>query len=665
VHANANLKDVFVWSSRFETGLQDIDQQHSNLVQMINSLAQLAIEGATRETLVPLLVDLKNYARVHFQTEEDLMQHYELDADFVGAHIRAHQSLSEQIRIVCGLVDESETNAGAAVGRLLPLLTKWLLFHVLGTDMRMAHEIKALIHGESREQAEETAIAQQSESLVIVLDALNDITDNLTQRTTQLQETNQRLRVSEARYALAQRAAGIGSWELNPVTRDLSCSAETEPLFGFRLRSFKRPFDGLIACVAPEDRTSVLATIDSMCHGSSIFSIQYRIIWPDGSTHWISAIGERIAGNGEPDRVVGIMRDITEEKLAREQLQDTNKQLKLSLASVERHAADLTTLIELNEGLQSCLNVSKAFEVVEHTLDRLSLGSGGALAVATNHTDGLKVMARWGNGGELLPTFANETCWSLRRGQRHVIRHASDGPMCKHFASPFANPYICQPLQVLGETLGLLCVRALPDVGEHEWERITHLTTMVAESLKLALANIKLRESLHEQAIRDPLTKLLNRRYLDETLPREIIRAQREHRALSLAMLDLDHFKMINDCWGHEAGDIVLAHIAAILLQYLRVSDLACRFGGEEFVVVMLGASITEAHKRVEEIADRVRAEPARLLQATLPVVTFSAGIAQAGLHGNSAEDLLRAADRALYTAKGAGRNCICEADQE
>lgn len=663
---NSNLKDVFVWSSRFETGLREVDHQHANLVRMINSLSQLAIEGTTREGLMGLLDELQDYAGYHFKTEEDLMQRHALSKDFIASHVHAHQSLSEQIRIVRDLALTPDTTVPAAIARLLPFLMKWLLFHVLGTDMRMAHEIIALEQGQSPEKAAETALQGQSESIVVVLDALSEITDNLTRRTVQLQEANQRMRISETRYALAQRAARIGSWELNPVTREFAWSEEAELLFGFRLNDFEHPFDGLMACIHPDDRGTILAEIERMRNGHRRFFVQHRIVQADGAIRWIAATGERLDDDSaDPVRVLGIVRDVTEEKLAREQLQETNAQLKLSLASVERHASDLTTLNDLNEGLQSCLNASEAFEVVEHILSRLHLGSGGALAVLPHGEKTLKVAARWGDGGGLLPSFDSSMCWAMRRGQRHLVRHATDGPVCKHFDPLPGGPHVCHPLLVLGETLGLLCVRTVPGVDDYEWERVNHLASMVAESLKLALSNVRLRETLHEQAIRDPLTRLLNRRYLDETLPREIMRAKREHRPLSLVILDLDHFKNVNDTWGHEAGDAVLSHLASLLRQHLRASDLACRFGGEEFVVVMLGATLGEAHERIEELANHVRGEDIVHGKLHLPPVTFSAGLVQVGLHGETAEQLLRTADRALYVAKEAGRNCLRDAPVE
>jgi diguanylate cyclase len=187
---------------------------------------------------------------------------------------------------------------------------------------------------------------------------------------------------------------------------------------------------------------------------------------------------------------------------------------------------------------------------------------------------------------------------------------------------------------------------------------------MMAESLRALNRRLeeKVRqrtEELRQQAIRDPLTGLFNRRYLDETLPREIHRALREGSSLAVAMLDLDHFKNFNDQWGHEAGDAVLLGVAETLLDGLRASDIACRYGGEELLVVMPGADTDEAVKRISAIACEVRNLGARVMGRELSPVTFSAGVATLPEHGDNAEILVRAADRALYMAKATGRDRV------
>jgi diguanylate cyclase (GGDEF)-like protein len=166
-------------------------------------------------------------------------------------------------------------------------------------------------------------------------------------------------------------------------------------------------------------------------------------------------------------------------------------------------------------------------------------------------------------------------------------------------------------------------------------------------------------EELRQQAIRDPLTGLFNRRYLDETLPREVHRALRDNMPLAVVMIDLDHFKRFNDEWGHEAGDAVLLGAAELLLDGLRASDIACRFGGEELLVVMPGADTAEAVRRITAIAGEMRKLATRVMGRELPPITFSAGVAIVPDHGGEAETVVRAADRAMYLAKETGRDRV------
>lgn len=231
--------------------------------------------------------------------------------------------------------------------------------------------------------------------------------------------------------------------------------------------------------------------------------------------------------------------------------------------------------------------------------------------------------------------------------------------------------------QVPGEILMQMATRNL--VG---WILIilVFMGTMIAGSLVLAKAlqrrdamaenlralNLHLEdevrqrtEELRQQAIRDPLTGLFNRRYLAETLPREIFRALREEEPLAVVMIDLDHFKRFNDQWGHEAGDAVLLGVAEALLDGLRASDIGCRYGGEELLVVMPGADAEEAVRRIMTIAEQARMVGARVMGCELDPITFSAGVATVPEHGNNAEMLIRAADRALYMAKETGRDRV------
>ena len=161
-----------------------------------------------------------------------------------------------------------------------------------------------------------------------------------------------------------------------------------------------------------------------------------------------------------------------------------------------------------------------------------------------------------------------------------------------------------------------------------------------------------------KQAIRDALTNIFNRRYLEDTLERELARASREVYPLCIVMMDIDHFKDVNDTYGHEAGDIVLKMLAQLVTTQSRQGDFVCRFGGEEFVLVMPNISIDIARERANNLHRSITTEiiPFRGQHLT---ITISMGISWFPAHGEKKEDLLRAADRALYAAKRAGRNRV------
>ena len=177
--------------------------------------------------------------------------------------------------------------------------------------------------------------------------------------------------------------------------------------------------------------------------------------------------------------------------------------------------------------------------------------------------------------------------------------------------------------------------------------------------LSLRVAEVEgLQAELREQALHDPLTGLYNRRYLNEALAREVVRCRRENTPLSIIMADIDHFKMINDSYGHQAGDEVLVRVAALLKGQARGSDIACRYGGEEFLLVMPGSPLEFARKRAEEIRQKCAALTIEKRGTQLDV-TLSFGIAVCPDHGLDGEEVIIKADQALYQSKAAGRNRV------
>ena len=222
--------------------------------------------------------------------------------------------------------------------------------------------------------------------------------------------------------------------------------------------------------------------------------------------------------------------------------------------------------------------------------------------------------------------------------------------LCQHFVHPPETSTLCVPLMVQGETFGLLSL--VGDIGYKNTLSQQQLVVTVGEAIKLSLSNIKLREELREQSIRDPLTGLFNRRYLEESLPRELYRSQRQKTQLCIAMIDLNHFKQVNDTFGHGAGDLVLREVGRILDEQLRNTDISCRYGGDEFLLVLPDSALDDTRQRLEQIRNFIKEQTIRYGKKLLNPITISIGIASALENNFIARELIRAADEALYAAK-------------
>jgi diguanylate cyclase (GGDEF)-like protein len=239
-----------------------------------------------------------------------------------------------------------------------------------------------------------------------------------------------------------------------------------------------------------------------------------------------------------------------------------------------------------------------------------------------------------------------DDCWALRRGRPHLVEQGRQGLVCKHLREPAdASAYICVPMMAQGELLGLLHM-AITEKGRSLETRQRFVMT-VAEHIALALANLKLRETLRSQSIRDPLTGLFNRRYMEESLEREMRRANRGRHPVGIIMLDLDHFKRFNDTYGHDAGDALMRLVGSTLQRSIRAEDIACRYGGEEFTLILPEASLVDAAQRAESIREQIRNLNVQHRRQQLGGVTISAGVAIFPDHGPTGDAVIRAADAA------------------
>jgi diguanylate cyclase (GGDEF)-like protein/PAS domain S-box-containing protein len=375
---------------------------------------------------------------------------------------------------------------------------------------------------------------------------------------------------------------------------------------------------------------------------------------PNGETTWCEVNAKPLFRPGEarPHLVVVSLRDITESRRAAAELVAANEALVRQVTALEQRTREITLLAELGELLASCQTMEDAYVIIAELGASLFPGTSGKVMLLDDGGQA-DLLSAWGDhtaGDE----FGRGDCWALRRGRPHIVRDSSAGLVCAHLRGRWPAAYLCIPLVAQDEVLGIF--HLAQDHGSLGDGR-QQLAITVAEHVALALANLRLRERLRNQSVRDPLTDLFNRRYLEEALRLEERRAARSERGLALMMLDIDHFKSFNDQFGHDAGDLVLREFGRLLRSQIRGGDIACRFGGEEFTLILPEITPADALARAEQIRVAVAGMRLSLRGQPLGGLTCSIGVAVYPNHASTIDECLSAADRALYQAKALGRN--------
>jgi diguanylate cyclase (GGDEF)-like protein/PAS domain S-box-containing protein len=351
------------------------------------------------------------------------------------------------------------------------------------------------------------------------------------------------------------------------------------------------------------------------------------------------------------------IRDISVRKDEEAKAKIIHEELVTSMAKLQRHDTELHSLYNMNELLQSCNSQDEAYKVISLLGSELFDKQNGCLAILRPIDQYLEVVVSWGDTKFMESNFLLDDCWALRRGQLHTVQDPQTGLICHHFSQPIQTGYLCMPLMVQGETLGMVCITYPDDKKRHQ--RHQQLAGIVGDAIKLSLSNLKLREKLREQALTDQLTGLGNRHYLEDNLSRELARTLRREDSVCVAMLDLDHFKKFNDTYGHDAGDMLLRKLGELLRKNLRQSDIICRYGGEEFVIVLLDSLLKDVQQRLDKIREMVKEIKIQRGKEHFGGVSMSIGIVEAHEADWTTRRLLHAADEALYAAKKAGRDRI------
>jgi diguanylate cyclase (GGDEF)-like protein/PAS domain S-box-containing protein len=444
------------------------------------------------------------------------------------------------------------------------------------------------------------------------------------------------------------------------------------------------------AVLHPDDLPACIEKWERSIATGEPYQIEYRFRHADGSYRWF--LGRANAIRDEKGKVIkwfGTCTDIEDQKHNQqilenqirdrtEELADANTRLQEEMwekdearrrldeqnAGILRELTERSTratmLAKMGELLQSCVNKDEVYAAALGFGPKIFPTSRGALALNPERKVA-ELNGSWLDCKLPLTVFEANSCWALRTGHPHLVVAGDTTAPCAH-AAGVKNTYLCIPILAQGEALGILHFQATEEVPVLDDAELS-LKTTFAGQIGLSVANIRLREALRNQSIKDSLTGLYNRRYLTEMLEREIRRAVRAEQSLGILMLDLDHFKKFNDTYGHEAGDTVLRETASFLTKSIRVEDVVCRFGGEEFVVILPTADLNAAHARAERIRSKLRELTVLHQGQSLGMITVSVGVATLPQHGTSPKDLLEAADAALYRAKREGRDRVVNAE--
>ncbi len=408
----------------------------------------------------------------------------------------------------------------------------------------------------------------------------------------------------------------------------------------------------------PEDKEDCLTVFKDAFDTFKPFTMEYRLRRRDGEYRHFIDHGEPYIDNlGKFAGFVGSSTDITEQKLSEDELKKSHDELTL-------YNEEMNLINKLNSYLQVCRSIDETYPIVSYYSEQIFPDCTGALYLFNEQKTLVESMTVWGKKEiKSAAVIDPDDCWSLRQGREHAALDNDDRLRCRHVEDNALN-YICEPIIAQGEMLGMLHVE-IDETHKEDADKAYYLESrkrlikIAADNLALSLVSLKLREALRSQSVRDPLTMLFNRRHMEESLEREVHRCARSKKGLGVIMADIDHFKAFNDKYGHDAGDIVLVEFAKLLTSSFRSSDVVCRYGGEEFIIIMPESDKFRVVQRAEELCKHVSELELLYAGKALPQVTASFGASYVECAVIDKADLLKAADMALYDAKAAGRNQV------
>jgi diguanylate cyclase (GGDEF)-like protein/PAS domain S-box-containing protein len=495
----------------------------------------------------------------------------------------------------------------------------------------------------------------ETEEGTLVIAAIRDITRR--------KQAEAALLESEERFKLMAWATKDAMWDWDLQKNQIWWGEGLQKVFHYAAETAPSDPEWRQEHIHPDDRAKVNRVIDQALEGGMEFwAKEYRFQRKDGTYADIMDRGYILRDeSGQPYRMIGAMLDITERKYMESTLLEANEQMRQVLNELQLRNKEIVLLNEMSRLLQTSQTIEEAYQIIADLSNQLFPRTTGALYLLNTAHTSVSAVASWGDLPTAEQTFAPNDCWGLRHGRTHPLSEDQGGLQCLHLSQPLPEVSYCLPVQLQGEILGILHVRS--QHKENLEAAKFQLAYTVVEQTGMALSNLNLRAALREQSIRDPVTGLYNRRYMEEALKQHLSRVTRHLHPLGIMMIDIDYFKSFNDVHGHAAGDGILRELGKFLQSHVRGEDTACRYGGEEFILIMPDVFMEAAKNRAEQLRREARGLHVEDGGQSYAGITLSIGIALYPLHGRTIENVLRAADAALYRAKQEGRDRVVVAE--
>ena len=591
---------IFPWSNNFETGIDIIDEQHKVLVELLNSLALFLANRSCEMTLNIALDKLTEYTDYHFKTEEKLWEKYLKNDPYYKTHLKTHKSFIDKI---ISLKNNTNQSLDESIYEIISFLSKWLAFHILDTDKRMAKTIELMEKGESIKNAKHLTTEHMEGSNKILINTILNMYETLSTNSLDLmREKALRLQTQEAlfkseekwRFILEGGVENVWDWDLN--NNDFKSSSSEKSLFNLVGKSFK--MDGEVS-VHPYDIDNFRNSFDEHMQGlTDFFSVKYRILRKNGSWSWMLSRGKIVSrsSDGNALRMVGTHSDITEREMA---------------SGIFHNSSQAIFISDMNNNI---ISINKAFTEITGFEESEVIGNNPKLLSSGYHNKSY-YKKMWNE-------IEEKGKW-----QGEIINKRKTGETYPEYLS----------INTIKDSNG----------------KIDHYFAIFEDITQKKKAD----ELIINQANFDSLTKLVNRNLFKNRLEEEIKRTKRFKIPFALLFIDLDNFKDINDVLGHDIGDLLLVEVSKRLSKHIRETDTLARIGGDEFTIIYTNfINPLQLEEKIKKMLESL----SKPFQIDVNQVHISASIGVTICPDDSSlsSELLKSADQAMYLSKKLGRNC-------